>query len=351
MKLLITALEQSANNHFAKILPHIGDVKICGIYDSNICKDKPLYEFTEFNAMGFFEVLPLVFKAKKAIAELVEMSQDVDVVFLIDSPAFNIPFVKSLRKNGYKGKIIYFILPQVWAWKSGRIKVVEELCDELISILPFEKQYFKTSKFFGSPLYEFVGLKSKCNIKSSVKTIAYMPGSRKGEISRLMGEFRILANMIKNNENEVKNVLVIPSSLKNNVSEIYGDISCFDISFDSKSTLIESDFAFICSGTATLEAGLIGTPFLLCYKAKAIDYLIAKFFVKIKYIGLCNIVFDKLGLGEFMEEFIQDRANHLELYKAYLNYNFDIFNKNSLKLQSFFNENPAEKIAQLIKGK
>lgn len=345
MKLLVTALEKSANMHFARILEHLDNVDLYGIYDKNIHKNKPLYDFLEFNAMGFFEVLPLVLKAKKAIKELVLMAKDIDTIFMVDSPAFNIPFAKALRKSGYKGRIIYFILPQVWAWKSGRIKVVEGLCDELVSILPFEYKYFKTSKFFGSPLYHLIGLKKQ----SEDKTILYMPGSRKGEISRLMGEFKSLAKMIKQNDDSVKNVLVIPPFLKEQTYEIYGDISDFEICYDSKEALSKCHFAFICSGTATLEAGLIGAPFVLCYKAKTFDYFIAKMFVKIKYIGLCNIIFDNLDLGKFHDEFIQDMANKDELYKAYLNYNFDIFKSNSLKLQSLFDKDPSKQIAKLIK--
>ena len=129
--------------------------------------NKPLYSSHEFSAMGFVEVLPLIFKAKRAIKELVSLALErqnansstnspkpFDAVLCIDSPAFNIPFAKALNAAGVRAKKIYYILPQVWAWKKGRIPIIEANFDELASILPFDGQFFSKSTFVGHPLLD-----------------------------------------------------------------------------------------------------------------------------------------------------------------------------------------------------
>ncbi|MBZ7975911.1 MULTISPECIES: lipid-A-disaccharide synthase [unclassified Campylobacter] len=350
MKLLSIALENSANSHLKHILKKLDNIELYGIYDINLKNEIPILnsnnycDFTEFNAMGFVQILPLILKAKKAIKDLVQiaLNDKIEKILLIDSPAFNIPFAKALRKAGFKGKIIYFILPQVWAWKKGRIKVVESLCDELVGILPFENQYFKKSHYFGNPSNEALKDYFKEN-SNSKKLIAFLPGSRKSEIKSLMPIFRNLKQDFKDYEC----VVCVPNFLKDKLY-LYGDLSGFTISYDTKATLKECEFAYICSGTASLEAGLIGNAFCLCYKAKMIDYFIAKTLVKIKFIGLCNIIFDKLNLGEFHKEFIQN-LDKTELLKAFENANKDEFLEKSKKLRELTKGEIANNLAKLIK--
>ncbi|EPO4956475.1 lipid-A-disaccharide synthase, partial [Campylobacter jejuni] len=148
---LVCALEPSANLHLKEVLKaykkDFGEFELYGIYDESLCQEftlnsKPLYSSHEFSAMGFIEVLPLIFKAKEAIKKLVNLSftQKINGILCIDSPAFNIPFAKALKKAGSKIPRIYYILPQVWAWKKGRIPIIESHFDILASILPFDNQ-------------------------------------------------------------------------------------------------------------------------------------------------------------------------------------------------------------------
>ncbi|MBZ7987204.1 glycosyltransferase family protein [Campylobacter canadensis] len=346
MKLLAIALENSANDHLKHILDGLNNLSLYGIFDKNInVQNKNNYcDFSEFNAMGFVQILPLILKAKRAIKDLcnIALKENIDKILLIDSPAFNIPFAKELRKQGFKGKIIYFILPQVWAWKEGRIKVVEALCDELIGILPFEKNYFKNSHYFGNP--SFNALKSYFkNDVNSKKQIAFLAGSRKSEIKALMPIFRQLRKRFSDYEC----ILCVPSFLKDSL-DYYGDISEFKISFDTLGVLKECEFAYICSGTASLQAGLIGTCFCLCYKAKIIDYLIAKNLVKIKYIGLCNIIFDKTNNKIFHKEFIQN-FDIDEMYKEFMQRNKEEFLEKSKLLRELLSGDFSKQIQQIIK--
>ncbi|EKE4175655.1 lipid-A-disaccharide synthase, partial [Campylobacter jejuni] len=269
---LVCALEPSANLHLKEVLKvyknEYKEFDLVGIYDENLCKEfdlnsKPLYSSHEFSAMGFIEVLPLIFKAKKAIRELVNLSltQKIDVILCIDSPAFNIPFAKALKKAGSKIPRIYYILPQVWAWKKGRIPIIESHFDVLASILPFDSEFFSKSTYVGHPLLdEIKEFKNEDDInnilskKDDEKTIAFLPGSRRSEIRRLMPIFKELSQKFKGEK-----ILCIPPFNLEKL-EIYGDISEFKIESNTPKVLKKADFAFICSGTATLEAALVGTP-------------------------------------------------------------------------------------------
>lgn len=357
---LVCALEPSANLHLKEVLKvykeEYKDFNLLGIYDETICKDfnlksKPLYSSHEFSAMGFIEILPLIFKAKKAIKQLVNLSltQKIDSILCIDSPAFNIPFAKALKKANSKIKRIYYILPQVWAWKKGRIRIIESHFDILASILPFDEQFFSKSIYVGHPLLdEIKEFKNKEDIKTILskkdneKTIAFLPGSRKSEIKRLMPIFKELS---KNFQGE--KILCIPSFNLNKL-EIYGDISGFKIQSNTPKVLKQSHFAFICSGTATLEAALIGTPFILAYKAKAIDIFIAKLFVKLKHIGLANILLDFAKKEELNPEFLQDQANVLNLYEAYNKYDYKAFFAKIDFLKEYLKFGSAKNLAKIL---
>ncbi|MBX2079497.1 lipid-A-disaccharide synthase [Campylobacter peloridis] len=357
---LVCALEPSANLHLKEILKayknEYKEFDLVGIYDENLCEEfslnsKPLYSSHEFSAMGFIEILPLIFKAKKAIKELVNLtfSQKIDAILCIDSPAFNIPFAKALKKANSKIKRIYYILPQVWAWKKGRIPIIESHFDILASILPFDNEFFSKSTYVGHPLLdeikEFKNQDDINNIlskKDDEKTIAFLPGSRRSEIKRLMPIFKDLSAKFNGEK-----ILCVPEfNLKR--LEIYGDISGFKIQSNTPKVLKNSDFAFICSGTATLEAALVGTPFVLAYKAKAIDIFIAKIFVKLKHIGLANIFLDFAGKDELNPEFLQDEVNVKNLYQAYLKYDYKAFFDKVDFLKEYLQFASAKNLAKIL---
>ena len=334
-KLLVIALEPSANLHlkeFLKYLQKYTKFKIYGIFDKNLCQEfdqnKPLYDSNEFNAMGFIEVLPLIFKALKAIKDLIHLAKNIqlDVLLCIDSPAFNIPLAKALNKNNINIKKIYYILPQVWAWKKNRINIIEKNFDILASILPFDQNFFNKSIYVGHPLLdEIKEFKDQKNIENiynkniNEKIIAFLPGSRKSEIKRLMPIFKELASKFKGEK-----LLCVPKFRLEDLS-VYGDIKDFKIVSNTPKILKIADFAFVCSGTATLEAALIGVPFVLVYKAGAIDMMIAKYFVKLKHIGLANIMCDFANKEALNPEFLQNEVNTKNLYKAFDEFNYKDF--------------------------
>ncbi|AJC94650.1 lipid-A-disaccharide synthase [Campylobacter volucris] len=357
---LVCALEPSANLHLKEVLKAYKDeykeFDLVGIYDENLCKEfdlksKPLYSSHEFSAMGFIEILPLIFKAKKAIKELVNLSfeKNVNAILCIDSPAFNIPFAKALKKANSKIKRIYYILPQVWAWKKGRIPIIESHFDVLASILPFDDKFFSKSTYVGHPLLdEIKEFKSEDDVKNTLskkddeKIIAFLPGSRKSEIKRLMPIFKQLSAKFNGEK-----ILCVPKFNLEKL-DLYGDIDGFKIESNTPKVLKKADFAFICSGTATLEAALVGTPFVLAYKAKAIDIFIAKIFVKLKHIGLANIFLDFAEKDELNPEFLQEQVNVKNLYNAYLDYDYQGFFDKISFLKSYLKFASAKNIAKIL---
>lgn len=390
MKYLISCLEPSANLHFKEVLAHLKRLdsacEICGIFDEKL--GSPIYKSSEFSAMGFIEILPLILKAKRAIAQMTRLAAECDRVLLIDSPAFNLPLARAIKESGARAEISYYILPQVWAWKPHRAEKLKAFCDSLLSIWPFEAKFFgadcegdkgavpqeaegkdtalqetkdkdaapkedaarpseqsaKTAKysFVGHPLLDEITLR-KQSYENQGK-IAFMPGSRRAEILRLMPIFRALAPKFENSER----VLIIPPHLMDQKDEIYGPLDGFSIANDTPATLKDCDFAFICSGTATLEAALIGTPFVLCYKARAFDVWLARKLVKLKHVGLANIIFDFLGEEPLHEELLQSEVSAQNLLAAYERCDAAKFKLASEKLRDYLKFGSSENVAKIL---
>ena len=380
MKYLISCLEPSANLHFKEVFEHLKKLdsacEICGIFDEKL--GSPIYKSSEFSAMGFIEILPLILKAKRAIAQMTRLAAECDRVLLIDSPAFNLPLARAIKESGARAEISYYILPQVWAWKPHRAEKLKAFCDNLLSIWPFEAKFFgadckgdkgavpreaeskdaapkedaarpgkqnaKTAKysFVGHPLLDEIKFQKTSYEKQG--KIAFMPGSRRAEISRLMPIFRALAPKFENSER----VLIIPPHLMDQKDEIYGPLDGFSIANDTPATLKDCDFAFICSGTATLEAALIGTPFVLCYKARAFDVWLARKLVKLKHAGLANIIFDFLGEEPLHEELLQGEVSAQNLLSAYERCDAAKFKLASKKLRDYLKLGSSENVAKIL---
>ncbi|MCW8839026.1 MAG: lipid-A-disaccharide synthase, partial [Thiovulaceae bacterium] len=278
--------------------------------------------------------------------EMVELAKEVDKVLLIDSSGFNLPLAKALKKKYPDKEIIYYILPQAWAWKKKRIPVLARTIDTLASILPFEPSYYPSDaniQYVGHPLLDQI-TEFKTSLNEEVKKIVFMPGSRKGEITRLMPIFREVRERLN-----VKGTLIIPTNFsQEKIDALYGDISEFEIVHETYNTLLNADFAFICSGTATLEASIIGTPLVLSYIANKVDWFIVSRLATTKYAGLANIMYDKHKEETMHPEFLQDDVTTQNLIDAYNNYNRDSFLEKSSELRSYLKNGSSKNVADLI---
>lgn len=342
MKLLVSALDPSANVHLESLFPYCPDLEMAGIFEPRL--GTPLFDAKEFAVMGFLDVLPKILQAKEAIAQMAFLAGDCDVVLLIDAPAFNIPLAKAIKKRYPFKKIIYYILPKVWAWKKGRVKVVEQYCDELLSIFPFEDQFWTKAHYVGNPLLDQIP-KLKNEVTSQGIT-AFLPGSRRSEITRLMPVMREIAK-----QTQGEKLLAIPPSIdEGKIVTLYGDISSFTIVRDAREALYQADRAYVCSGTATLEASLIGTPTVLLYKAKALDFWIGKQFVKLQHVGLANIIFDFLGIEAIHPELLQEEANAQSAMRAMSGLDPAQFLAQSLILREVLGQGSAKKVVEFLEN-
>ncbi|TLD97864.1 lipid-A-disaccharide synthase [Helicobacter jaachi] len=364
--LFVSACEPSANVHLAYLAKHLDtSLRICGVFEPEVFADfkhaQPSFTLKDFAIMGFFDVCKKLLFFKRAVQEMSELAKSCDVVLLLDSSSFNLPIAKRVKQSNSKARVVYYILPQVWAWKAWRAKNIESSCDYLCAILPFELDMYPRAlqeqriKYVGHPLLdEITHMKSKpLSLKNG--KIAFMPGSRRGEIKRIFPIFAALAKKLNNPK-----ILILPKHFQKltpqALTELYGEaIKDFEISFDTNSALIESSFAFVCSGTATLEATLIGTPLVLGYKTRALDVLIARAFVRLKHIGLANIFYNALHFGspkvgnmQIHPEFIQSQLTTQNLLKAYEQYDVEDFFNKAMQIRAYLKHGSAKEVGALL---
>lgn len=343
VKLLVSALEPSANVHLEFLLKGLEKYELYGIFDERL--GKPLMSSKAFSIMGFLDALPKIRKAKRAIKIMTRMSFFVDKVILIDSSGFNLPLAKAIKALNPNIEIIYYILPQVWAWKPHRVAKVEKYCTVLASILPFEQYFYTKATYVGHPLLDEIPL-FKLQVEEE-GAIAFLPGSRKSEIQKLMPIFNALAAKIEGKEK----LLVIPPHLDDDaIAKMYGNVGAFTLCRNTYDAFAKSEFAFICSGTATLEAALVGVPFVLAYKAKAFDYWLAKKFVKLKHVGLANILSDFAKMKPLHGELLQEDVRVEKLLEAYETMDKKAFFNQAIKIRNILGHGSQEAMLKILHG-
>ncbi len=344
MKLLVSALEHSANIHLAALKKELPtSVEFIGIFDSKL--GNPVIDLSSLAIMGFVDAIKKLRFFFKLRDEMVALAAKADKVLLIDSSGFNLPLAKKLKATYPEKEIIYYILPQAWAWKKKRIPVLERTIDRLCSILPFEpSHYSKTApiEYVGHPLLDEIAHFKNAPTRNGVVT--FMPGSRRSEITRLMPIFHQVRAAIK----EEARIVIPPTFSKAQINELYGNLSYFTITHDAHTALFESDFAFICSGTATLEAALIGTPFVLGYIAKPLDYYIARSLVKLSYVGLGNIMFEQMRGKALHPELLQHDVSAAALLDAYSQLDRKAFCADAVALRGYLRQGSSKRMAEII---
>lgn len=255
--------------------------------------------------MGFVEVLK---NLRTIFRNLSFCKKDIvayrpDAIILIDYPGFNLRIAKWAKEQGYK--IIYYISPQVWAWKENRVKSIKRCVDKMLVILPFEKAFYKKwdyeVEYVGHPLVEVIEAWKSAHaevVKEDI--IALLPGSRQQEIlkklpvmlevSAFFPEYRFVVAMAPGLEKTFYDTLLAS----------YGNVKA--VSGKTYSLLMQSRAALVTSGTATLETALFGVPEVVCYKGSRISYEIAKRVIRIKYISLVNLIMDKPVVTELIQQ-------------------------------------------------
>lgn len=258
--------------------------------------------YNEMAFMGFLEVIANLNAIRKnlALAKSDMQSFQPDVLILIDYPGFNMRIAKFAKKLGIK--VVYYITPQVWAWKQGRVKQLKRDTDLLLPILPFEKDFFAKhgveSTFVGHPLLDELTDSSRRSVQTEKPVIALLPGSRRQEIKKMLPLMMELADHFTDYQFIIAGAPSIPSSFYRSIT---GD-SYLPISTDKTYEVLKgAKAAVITSGTATLEAAILQVPQVVCYRTSAFSYWIGKQVIKVPFISLVNLILNKQVVAELVQ--------------------------------------------------
>jgi len=260
-----------------------------------------------------FDVISAAFLKLKKIL----LNDRPDLLVLIDYPGFNLRLAKTAKKAGVK--VLYYISPQIWAWRQGRVKKIARLVDHMAVILPFEASFYERAgvpvSFVGHPMLDMVNVSLdrkqaavSFGLDPARRIVGLFPGSRKNEIERLLPVIVESAKNLQNGFPGIQFVLPLASTLHDD--DITPQLNAAGLNVTITRERIHDmiracDAVISVSGTVTLEIALVGTPMVIIYKLSPLTYQLAKRLVKIDNIGLCNIV-----AGEtVVQELIQDEAN------------------------------------------
>lgn len=285
------------------------------------CADMAVVGLTEvFGKLPFF--LGVLKRLKASLR-----SRRPDLLILIDYPDFNLPLARFARRENIP--VLYYVSPQVWAWRRGRIGKIRKRVNRMAVILPFEKVLYEESgmtdvHFVGHPLLDIVGRETsagetrrKLDLGPEAPVLALLPGSRTGEVKRLLPLMAETAVFLKRRLPGLEFVLPLAETVDEGiVREVLGrfSLSVRVVPNGVYDLLAASDAALVASGTATLETALMGTPMAVVYRVSPISYFIGRLVIRIRSIALVNII-----AGEtVVPEFIQKRAEPERISRALL---------------------------------
>lgn len=256
--------------------------------------------------MGFVEVVMNIRTVLKNISFCKQDIQDFrpDVLVLIDYPGFNLRIAKWAKEQGIK--VVYYISPQIWAWKEGRIKDIKAYVDKMMVILPFEKSFYQKHNYpvhyVGHPLLEVVSNALNKPVSQPISDkpiIALLPGSRTQEISVALP---IMMQVVASFPQYQFVIAQAPGQPQQAYQQYIAGKNVLLLQGATYEILKQAKAALVTSGTATLETALFGVPQLVCYKANKISYWLAKQLIKVKYISLVNLILDKPAIKELIQD-------------------------------------------------
>jgi lipid-A-disaccharide synthase len=256
--------------------------------------------------MGFVEV---VMNLRTILKNIEFCKKDIseykpDVLVLVDYPGFNMRIAEWGKQQGYK--IVYYISPQVWAWKENRVKKIKQSVDKLLCILPFEQEFYHKWEYevayVGHPLVEVIKEVKEQPVTAPLSdkpVIAILPGSRKQEVSVKLPIMLTMAKHFPDHQFIVAQAPGLDDHFLEGLTGQHPNVSM--VKGQTYNLLRQATAALVTSGTATLETALFGVPEVVCYKGNPISYFFAKRLIKVKYISLVNLVMDKPVVTELIQ--------------------------------------------------
>jgi len=315
---MIIAGEASGDIHGARLVSAMKernkDLYFCGI-GGDALRDagvEIIQDVSTLAVVGITEVFSKIFSLIKGMVGAKRLLKSVKpgLLILIDFPDFNLKVAAGAKKLGIP--VLYYISPQVWAWRQGRVKKIKELVDHLVVILPFEEEFFKKHgvpvSYVGHPLLDGGLSPVKLNEKKDAPVIGFLPGSRDGEVARHLPVMLEAASLIVKKTNRVKiAVSLAPTVERKYFEEIIGKHGAYDydiISGGADQILKMCSLVVAASGTVTLEAAIAGVPMVIIYRVSPVSYRLGKAMIKVPNICLVNLIAKR----EIVPELIQDMA-------------------------------------------
>ncbi len=323
--LLVIAGEDSGDLHGAELLRELKarrpDLRIVGVGGPRMTPylDRKLADVQDLAVVGFVEVLRHLPRLNRLFKAILAAAQEeaISDALLIDYPGFNLRLAKALRRDLPAVRLHQYVCPQVWAWKKGRIPELGTVLDTLFCLFDFEPELFRgypvDARFVGHPLVELVhpecereAFFAETGLDPQRPLVALLPGSRKGEIQRLLPPMAELVRRWQQARPEVQWVLPVAPTLATEFVRGYlQGAPVVLVEGRTYAARAYADAALVASGTATLETALLGTPFAIVYRLNALTYQIAKRLVKVPHFGLANVV----ARREVAPELLQDEVN------------------------------------------
>jgi lipid-A-disaccharide synthase len=320
-KIVIVAGEESGDKHAScfvrELLTRHAHLHISGVGGQHMqmAGVHLVSNLAQYGATGISEVirhLGIIRRAFQSIKAHISATKP-DLLILVDCPGFNLPLAKFAKKLGVR--VLYYISPQIWAWKAGRIRTIRECVDRMAVILPFEKQIYEKADvpvtFVGHPLIETVrgceditAARSALGLPADKRVVALLPGSRNHEIEQHMPILCESAKRIAQQLSDVHFVVPVAGTVKRTLVESYFKHMSFAYTLiDSKAveTVACSDCAVVASGTASLECALLEKPMCIIYKSSMITYLAASQLIRVNYLGLCNLLQNAMIVPELLQ--------------------------------------------------
>ncbi|KTC93344.1 lipid-A-disaccharide synthase [Legionella cincinnatiensis] len=322
-RIVIIAGEESGDVHASVLIRQLKDaypnVEISGIGGQHMQEAgaELISDLARFGVTGLTAVirhLKVIRKAFVAVKKHLNQ-QKPDLLILVDYPGFNLRLAKyAKRKLGIK--ILYYISPQIWAWKAKRIHLIKQCIDQMAVILPFEKLLYEKAKvpvnFVGHPLVEKVSSTASdtqtqreiLKLPSDRQIIALLPGSRNNEIEHHMPILRDTALLLQKRYPNLYFVIPIANTINSEKIKHYFLGTNLSISFvegQALNCMAAADFVIVSSGTASLECALLEKPMCIIYKSSLLNYVLAMKFIKVKFLGLCNLLANRMIVPEFLQ--------------------------------------------------
>lgn len=336
-RIMIVAGEASGDMHGARLVAALksikSDLSVCGMGGKEMAAQgvELLCDASKLAVVGILEVIGHLQDIRAAMHALEQRLREhpPHLLILIDYPDFNLMLAKKAKRLGVP--IFYYISPQVWAWRSGRVKKIGRLIDGMGVILPFEKDFYKARgievEFVGHPLMDAVETKlsktdflKKHGVAGDTLTVGILPGSRKKEIATMLPIFLEAAKSLSNTTSKkITYLLPLASTLsiedlKKNGLEDY-DLDIKVISGERYDLMASCDAVMAASGTVTLELAILNVPMIVSYRVSPITYLLGRHLIKVKYASLVNLVAEK----EVVPELLQGDAVPEKISKAVQN--------------------------------